>query len=151
MIRLGLVAVAACVVAAGAAWQLRRRLVSVTVVGHSMLPAYRPGDHVVVRRGVVPPPGGVVVVEQPDTRTRSWPVPPAGLGSRRQPVVGRQWLVKRVAAGPGGLWTTPAGVAERVPPGHVLLLGDNADVSFDSRQMGPFPVERVLGAVWLRL
>ena len=130
---------------------LRRQLVSVTVVGHSMLPTYRPGDHVLIRRGTVPKRGGVVVVEQPCTERRAWDLPPAGLGSVRQPVTERRWLVKRVAATAGDTWSTEAGLIERVPPGHLLLLGDNAAVSFDSRQMGPFPVDRVLGAVWRRL
>ncbi|MFJ3495526.1 S26 family signal peptidase [Streptomyces sp. NPDC086091] len=130
---------------------LRRRLVSVTVVGHSMLPAYRPGDRVLILRGTVPERGGVVVVEQPSTERRAWDLPPAGLGSARRPVTEREWLVKRVAATPGDTWSTEAGLTERVPPGHLLLLGDNAAVSFDSRQMGPFPVDRVLGAVWRRL
>ncbi|MFD3628446.1 S26 family signal peptidase [Streptomyces sp. NPDC058698] len=130
---------------------LRRRLVSVTVVGHSMLPAYRPGDRVLIRRGTVPERGGVVVVEQPSTERRAWDLPPAGLGSTRRPVTESQWLVKRVAATAGDTWSTEAGLIERVPSGHLLLLGDNAAVSFDSRQMGPFPVDRVLGAVCRRL
>jgi signal peptidase I len=140
----------ACLAGAGLR-VLRRRLVSVTVLGHSMLPAYRPGDRVLVRRGKVPERGGVVVVEQPSTERRAWDLPPAGLGSTRQPVTERQWLVKRVAATAGDTWSTEAGVIHGVPPGHLLLLGDNAAVSFDSRQMGPFPVDRVLGAVWRRL
>lgn len=130
---------------------LRRRLVSVTVVGHSMLPAYQPGDRVLVRRGTVPERGGVVVVEQPNTERRAWDLPAAGLGSTRQPIAERQWLVKRVAAAAGDAWVTREGVTDRVPAGHLLLLGDNAAVSFDSRQMGSFPVDRVLGAVWRRL
>ncbi|MGW2742480.1 S26 family signal peptidase [Streptomyces sp. NPDC001450] len=152
MIRVGLLAGMICVgLAAVALLVLRKRLVSVTVVGHSMLPTYRPGDRVLVRRGTVPERGGVVVVEQPSTERRAWDLPAAGLGSRQRPIAERPWLVKRVVAAEGDTWSTETGAIDRVPPGHLLLLGDNASVSFDSRQMGPFPVDRVLGAVWRRL
>ncbi len=58
----------------------------------------------------------------------------------------RQWLVKRVAAGPGEPWTGYVGGEPLpVPAGHLALVGDNPEVSFDSRQMGPFPLTRVLG------
>lgn len=149
MIWSGLAAVTGCAgVALAAVVLLRKRLVSVTVTGNSMLPAYRPGDHVLVRRGVVPARGGVVVVELPSTERRSWDSPPAGLGSPGEPVGERQWLLKRVSAVPGDVWRSAEGATSRVPADHLLLLGDNASVSFDSRQMGPFPVARVLGAVW---
>ncbi|MFJ7044750.1 S26 family signal peptidase [Streptomyces sp. NPDC101112] len=130
---------------------MRRRLVAVTVVGLSMQPTYEPGDRVLVRRGVVPRRGDVVVVERPCSQRLAWDRPSAGLGSVRSPVTERQWLVKRVAGEPGDPWPSGREETDRVPPGHLLLLGDNARLSFDSRQMGPFPVDRVLGAVWRRL
>ncbi|MFD6021750.1 S26 family signal peptidase [Streptomyces sp. NPDC060286] len=34
-----------------------------------------------------------------------------------------------------------------MPPGAVVLLGDNPENGFDSRLVGYFPVERVLGTV----
>ncbi|WP_255950028.1 S26 family signal peptidase [Streptomyces odontomachi] len=38
-----------------------------------------------------------------------------------------------------------------VPPGRLVLLGDNPGVSFDSRHLGCLPCERVLGTVVRRL
>ncbi|MFF5208912.1 S26 family signal peptidase [Streptosporangium sp. NPDC000396] len=40
---------------------------------------------------------------------------------------------------------------DRVPPGKVVLLGGNSEVSYDSRAMGFIPVERILGVVVRRL
>ncbi|MEU3553553.1 S26 family signal peptidase [Streptomyces fragilis] len=142
----GVVTATAAVAAA-----LRKRLVLVTVVGVSMQPAFQPGDRVLVRRGTVARAGNVVVVEQPSTDGSPWPDPvtrPDVTGDR---LGDRRWLVKRVAAEPGELWDSGTGAGSTVPPGHVALLGDNRRRSLDSRQLGPFPVERVLGSVVLRL
>jgi signal peptidase I len=106
---------------------VRRRYVLVAVTGRSMLPTLAAGDRVVVRR--VRPhrvrPGNVVVARAPGTGGDA----PAG---RR--VAGEAWLVKRVTA-------------VGSPPGTVVLLGDNATRSRDSRHWGPLPADRVLGVV----
>ncbi|MFC6063984.1 S26 family signal peptidase [Streptomyces ochraceiscleroticus] len=86
-------------------------------------------------------------------RTIEWdrpPVPPeAGAGTLRR----RDWMIKRVAAIPGdpvprdrvaALTEVPG---DQVPPNELVLLGDNQDVSFDSRCVGYFPAERVLGTM----
>ncbi|MBN2874451.1 MAG: signal peptidase I [Spirochaetales bacterium] len=36
-----------------------------------------------------------------------------------------------------------------VPPGYLFLVGDNAEVSLDSRKYGPVPIEKITGKVLL--
>ncbi|MER5701586.1 S26 family signal peptidase [Micromonospora sp. NPDC002296] len=128
---------------------LSRRLVSVTVHGVSMEPTYRQGDQVLVRRRPAGA-GEVVVVEQPDADGR-WRSPE--MSARPGDLTRRRWLIKRVAAAPGDEVPRDrvpalADTAEdRVPAGHLVLLGDNPRASLDSRSVGYFPAARVLGTV----
>ncbi|MEV4759314.1 S26 family signal peptidase [Micromonospora sp. NPDC049559] len=135
---------------------LRRRLAVVTVLGASMEPAYHDGDRVLVRRTAAFTPGQVVVAESPRAG-RGWPQPPLGRTAGGGAVAGRTWIIKRVTAVPGdpvprervpALARVPGAT---VPPGKLVLLGDNAEASIDSRQLGYFPAERVLGAVLRQL
>jgi len=127
---------------------LRRQIAVVTVEGDSMWPALAPGDRVIVHRGGTRRlrRGQVVVVEQPGTDGR-WP------GARGGPPGRRLWAIKRVAALPGDPRprscppATPDSPEHLVPPGKLVLLGDNPEWSHDSRQLGYFPVERLLGVV----
>lgn len=131
-----------------------RFVVAVDVRGPSMEPSYHDGDAVLVRRDVVPAVGQVVVVEWPLVGT-AWdtgPLPPhAGQVAVRQ----RRWLIKRVAAVSGDLvrpgWVPDIAVApgDRVPPGNLVVLGDNDACSVDSRIFGYYPADRVLGVVLL--
>jgi len=132
-----------CALVIGMVLRLRRRYAVVRVTGRSMEPAYRSGDRVLVRRvtaGIRA--GDVVAVEAP--RQGRWGTPAPGVG-----IVGRSWLIKRVAAVAGepvpasGI---PALAGERtVPDGCLVLLGDAGEISFDSKQVGYFPAVRVLG------
>ncbi|MEU6424343.1 S26 family signal peptidase [Microbispora sp. NPDC046973] len=138
------VAVALCALAV-VTW-LRRRFLVVEVSGTSMRPSFRTGDRVLVRRvashGVRV--GEVVVVEAPRPRNH-----------RQRPE--HMWHIKRVAAVGGD--PVPAPVADapalrhadRVPAGHLVVLGDDPRSSLDSRQRGFVPADRVLGVVLRRL
>ncbi|MFI0504496.1 S26 family signal peptidase [Streptomyces albogriseolus] len=129
---------------------ITRRLVSVTVEGVSMEPAFQDGDHVLVIRRRRPRPGQVVVVESPFGK-QGWREPPLPSRAAHSLVAARRWMIKRVVALPGD--TVPHGLelanfsGERVPAGMAVLLGDNPSSSFDSREFGYFPLVRLLGVV----
>jgi signal peptidase I len=139
------IAVTAVTAAAGAVVLLRRRFAVVTVVGPSMRPAFTAGDRVLVHRARPAKlhRGQVVVVEHPSLAGRRPP--------RRVSKAG--WMIKRVAALPGDPALSdhlPADVVKgsaRVPPGKLVVLGDNAAVSHDSRQLGYFASDQILGIV----
>jgi signal peptidase I len=120
-----------------AVW-LRRTFVVVTVDGQSMEPTFTAGDRVLARRSTIGrvKTGDVVVVGDSAIRDGDLPVGSHAL------------IIKRVAAVPGDViprQTVPALAAapgSTVPPGKLVLLGDNP-VSSDSRQIGYFD------GVWL--
>ena len=61
-------------------------------------------------------------------------------------------MIKRVAAVAGE--PVPHGIPVPdavVPDGKLVLLGDNADASFDSRVAGYFSADRLLGGVVRRM
>jgi signal peptidase I len=147
----GAIVVLAAVGVALAVLRVRRRYLVVTVQGESMLPAYRPGERVLVRR--TPPgslrPGQVVVLSgfahaRPGERRRE---------AHQQLGAGPGWIIKRVAAVPGdpvprdtvpALRTEPGTL---VPDGRLVVLGDNPDHSLDSRQSGYQMADRLFGVV----
>ncbi|MDN3260757.1 S26 family signal peptidase [Streptomyces sp. CSDS2] len=122
----------------------RRRYVVVTVVGVSMLPTLAEGDRVLVRRSALARVRtGDLVVSRP----------PAGERWARLPA----WLIKRAVAVPGDplpghvALAVPEGPGARVPPGRVVLLGDNPAESLDSRFCGYFREHQIVGIVVRRL
>lgn len=129
---------------------LGRELVVVTVDGSSMWPTYQHRDRVIVRRGRRLAVGQVVVVEHPG-HDATWATAPAPPVTRQ--MAARKWMIKRISAMPGDQVPKehlPAGAGHgvgRVPSGMLVLLGDNQGASWDSRIIGYFPAERVLGAV----
>ncbi|MFG2075131.1 S26 family signal peptidase [Nonomuraea maritima] len=138
-----IVALAVCAVAvAGAVVWLRTRWVMVSVSGTSMEPAYRSGDRVWVRRARVRSvrPGQVVVVRLS--------YPPSWNLAVKDP-----WSIKRVTAAPGDPvprdgFDALAHVPEAtVPAGCLVVVGDNAADSYDSRHCGYVPGDRLLGVV----
>ncbi|HET6296626.1 MAG TPA: S26 family signal peptidase [Kribbella sp.] len=137
----------------------RRRLAAVTVAGRSMEPTLCDQDRLLAWR--VPRPlrvGDVVVLESPydagvvvqEGVTVPWQRPPAGPGE-----TDRRWIVKRIVALPGDSVPKVAVgkllEGDTVPAGRLLVVGDNPDESYDSRQIGYIPVERVFGLVLRRL
>jgi signal peptidase I len=138
------------VVAAGAAFlvtgtvavmMLRRRYVTVRVEGPSMEPTLRAGRWVLVQRTRIDQVrrGQVVVLAFPR---------PAHLAADNP-----KWMIKRVTAVPGDPVPRSQVPALRnvtdahVPPGQLVLLGDNSPHSYDSRRAGYFAADRLLGVV----
>jgi signal peptidase I len=144
---LPLAAAAAAIPAVVAAARLRRTLVAVRVVGISMQPTLLEGDRVLVRRTTADAVcrGQLVVFAQPQPR----PGPP----SPGHP----PWLIKRVVALPGdptprNLLPGPEiGAESVVPPGKLVVIGDNRDRSFDSRRIGYVDGDSLLGVVLRRM
>ncbi|MFJ4585169.1 S26 family signal peptidase [Streptomyces echinatus] len=143
-----LFAATGAVVLAGTAFRLRRRYLLVAVRGASMEPALRAGERVVVRRtGMRDVRRGSVVVVRNAAALESPPRPGEVVNRAAYAPV----LIKRVAAIPGDpLADVPAlaRVADAVVPSdRLVLLGDNALASYDSRQHGYFRAQDVLGVV----
>ena len=163
---------AALVAAAGvlAVVRLRRRYLLVTVLGESMLPTYRPGERVLVRR--TPPDalrvGQVVVLRghgAPDEGPGGSGAPganargaaagreAAGQAAAGRASLSRRWTIKRVAATPGDPIprdTVPAlrsAPGTQVPAGRLVVLGDNPERSHDSRHAGYLSADRLFGVV----
>lgn len=107
---------ALAILAAAAVVWVRRGWLVVTVDGMSMAPTHLAGDRLLVRRAAAKNLGRgmIVVIRQAD-----------------------ELMVKRICAVPGDQVMAGIPVAEdRVPPDCYLVLGDNAEHSYDSRRFG---------------
>jgi signal peptidase I len=131
----------------------RRQFTLIAVTGQSMQPTLTAGDRVLVRRTCLDRlrSGQIVVVEEPgEGGTWLKPLPCGRPGSYR-------WMIKRVVAVPGDdrpdvCLPASLGPPEvRVPAGKLVILGDNPRRSYDSRQLGYIPGERVLGVMLRRV
>jgi signal peptidase I len=147
-VRLGLVCTGLALI--GPVLLLRRRFVVVDVVGRSMEPTYHERDMVLVRRTATVTRDEVVVLQRPQGGGWAPGPPPSAVRSG-------EWMLKRVVAVPGD--PMPKDVAQAagfahgvpVPAGTLVVLGDNALLSVDSRRWGPVPRDQVLGVVVRRL
>jgi signal peptidase I len=127
---------------------LRRFFVVINVTGQSMIPAFREGDRLLLRRGAADRirTGTVVVLRPPHKRAMPHNVRVPGFS----PPQTFPWAVKRVAALPGD--TVPESVrlavggALVVPEGMIVVLADNPHGA-DSRIWGFVPVGDMLGLV----
>ncbi|MEV6964525.1 S26 family signal peptidase [Hamadaea sp. NPDC051192] len=136
---------------------LRRRLLIVTVDGHSMLPAYAPGDRLLVRRTPADRvrPGMPVVFRSPAGTPELSTIADVADSSRvRRMLPDDRLLVKRVVAVAGDPVPARLSIADehaRVPPGSLVVLGDNPAVSYDSREFGFLDAALVVGVAVRRL
>ncbi|MEV7012554.1 S26 family signal peptidase [Streptosporangium sp. NPDC051022] len=141
---------------------LRRSLLVVTVRGRSMEPTFHDGDRILVRRGGNLAHGKIVVAERhtPFWRERkgdcrAYSSMPIGGEDATTKIGDREWIIKRIAALSGDTFSRQVHhesselSSSIVPHGMLVLLGDNPEVSIDSRQLGYFSSDRVLGTVIL--
>ncbi|MEU7839226.1 S26 family signal peptidase [Nonomuraea sp. NPDC049129] len=142
-------------------WWIRRRYLVATVSGPSMEPTLRSGDRLLVRKTRRVRAGQIVVVRIPN------PPPLDGLPPGIEPGdedkvperfdPGWHLLVKRAVAVAGepvprqefpSLRDVPETV---VPPRALVVLGDNRDTSWDSREFGFVRGDQFIGVMMRRL
>lgn len=137
------------IAALGALEWLRRGFAVVRISGTSMLPSYKPGDVLLIRRRIrgrirV---GDVVVLREPMLRRDDQ----GRLQIMDVRIRRRRWVVKRVAALAGDPIELSGRPERMVRSGSVVVLGDNPDQSIDSRQFGPIGISQVIGVVIQRM
>ena len=140
----------------------------------SMLPTLQIGDHILVNKFVYGPrleipltqvslgqlpglrkprPGDVVVFVYPNDRSKDFIKRVVAVEGQTVEVRGRRLLVDgKPADDPHASWSSrrEGGQGDdmrpfAVPPGHVFVMGDNRDQSYDSRFWGPVPMSDLKG------
>lgn len=129
----------------------------------SMLPTLQLEDRVLVQKllprlGVHPGVGAIVVFHPPEALLEAGYDSQAALIKRVVAVGGDQVEVRDGRLWRNGVATDPDWSSGpmgyslpplRVPPGHLLVLGDNRNASLDSHLWGTLPASKVIGtAVW---
>ena len=129
----------------------------------SMLPTLQLQDRILVEKlrpklGQPLQPGTVVVFHPPPTLVDAGYDPRSALIKRVVAVAGDQVEVRQGRLLRNGAVVKPDTTIEpmaytlpalTVPPGHLMVLGDNRNASLDSHLWGPLPTEDVIGtALW---
>jgi len=129
----------------------------------SMLPSLQLQDRILVeklrpRLGEALQPGTVVVFHPPPNLVEAGYDPRSALIKRVVAVAGDQVEVRQGRLLRNGALVKPDWSSEpmdytlaalTVPPGHLMVLGDNRNASLDSHLWGPLPTEDVIGtALW---
>jgi signal peptidase I len=123
---------------------LRACLMVVEVRGASMEPTLSAGDRVLARRSTLGSRrarrGAIVIIAPPPGA-----VDPADADA--------DYMVKRIVALPGDPVPPMPSLTgtDRVPAGHVVVVGDNRARSLDSRTVGYFRADGVRGVVLRKL
>lgn len=139
---------------------LRACFVVVTVEGQSMFPTLHEQDRVLAFRYWPKQwlKKGQIVIIQSKGRADEWPLAPdQGQNNLTKPTTTH--YIKRLIALEGETYrTAQAGNMHenrevkrewKISPGHCFVCGDNLDASFDSRQFGPVPLEKIWGVMLL--
>jgi signal peptidase I len=121
----------------------------------AMIPTILIGDHVLVNKLVTSPPrpGDVIVFIWPKDRSKDFVKRVVAVEGETIEVRDRHVIVDGLMRDdPHATWTNERSEKEHwgpttVPAGHVFVMGDNRDQSYDSRVWGSLPLTDIKGKV----